>query len=259
MSGLTVELIALTVVLFAAVIQLLLEYSRKEQPAVSRRYWAYILAGLVIMGALGNGVGKWMTHKETTEERMRFEQIAETRERTARQERQSLSAQIQALAGRPGLTDQEALIAVSAELRNLREYATSLELGLQGLRRYSQVAKYNVLGLTGRAGEGLAENSPIERALNGAFVVGEGPNGPTFTPRCNESALNQFEHVTQTWPDFPFGHWALAMCLRQSGNPDWQTHAKTAMEIFEHTTRLAEHSPHHDQAMQQLAKLLSQR
>ena len=257
MSGFGIELFALAVVLSAAVIQLLLEYFRKEKPAKARKRWAYILTALVILGALGNGVGKWMTHTDTIEERKRLEQVTETRERTAQQERQVLSAQIQGLAGRPGLTDQEALIAISGELQNLREQASSLELGLQGMRRYSKVAKYNVLGLTGRAGVGLQENSPIERALNGAFMVGEGPNGPTYTPQCSESALAQFGSVAQTWPDFPFSHWALATCLRQTGNLEWQAHAERALEIFKHTTQLAEHSSHHDQAQAALKRWLN--
>ena len=51
---------------------------------------------------------------------------------------------------------------------------------LQGLRRYSRVAKYSALGLTGIAGEGLKKNSPIARALEGAYIKVVKETGPDY-------------------------------------------------------------------------------
>ena len=41
--------------------------------------------------------------------------------------------------------------------------------------------KYSALGLTGIAGEGLKENSPIARALEGAYIKVEKETGRTIS------------------------------------------------------------------------------
>ena len=261
MFELSVELIGLAVVLGAAVIQLCLEHFWRERPAQLRRRWAYILGVLVIAGAVANEIGAWQTQAEEREERGRVEGTAKAREQQARRERQEISANIQDLVilareHDPGLTEQEALRTITTEVRTLRERTSQLEHELQGLRRYSKVAKYSALGLTGIAGEGLKEYSPIARALEGAYIKIDGEAGEEYKPRCDAQGLDRFVNVAREYPDFPFSHWALAKCLKQAGNPQWRGHAERAMMIFDHTTRIGERSPHHDQARKQMEQLL---
>lgn len=257
------ELIGLLVVLSAAVVQLCLEHFWREQPVQLRRRLAYLLAVLVIAGAVANKIGAWQTQVEEHEERERTERIAKEREQLAQRERQEISANIQDLVTLarerdPGLTELEAVRMITKEVRTLRGRTSQLEHELQGLRRYGRVAKYNALGLTGIAGEGLKENSPIARALKGAYINTEGEAGAQYRPRCDAQGIDRFANVARKFPDFPFSHWALAKCLKQAGNPQWRTHAVRAMTIFEQTTRIGERSSHHDQARKQMEQLLAE-
>ena len=258
-----VELIGLALVLTAAVVQLCLEHFWRERPAQLRSRWVYLLAVLVIAGALANEIGAWQTRAAVREERERIERTAKEHEQLARRERQEISANIQDLVTLarerdPGLTEQEAVRTVTTEVRTLRERTSQLEHELRGFRRYSKVAKYSALGLTGIAGEGLKENSPIARALEGAYIKTEGETQPQYQPRCDDQGLARFENVAREFPDFPFSHWALAICLKKAGNPQWRAHAERAMKIFEHTTRIGERSPHHDQAREQMEQRLAE-
>ena len=263
MWELSVELIGLAVVLGAAVVQLCLEHFWQERPAQLRRGWAYTLGVLVIAGAIANQIGTWQRQAEERDERERVELAAEAREQQARQERQEISADIQDLVTlarerNPSLTEKEALRTILAELRTLRERASQYEHELQGVRQYSETAKYNVLGLTGIAGAGLKENSPIARALEGAYIEIERETGPEYHPRCDAQGLAQFGNVVKEFPDFPFSYWALAKCLKQAGNPKWRVYAERAMSILEHTTRIGKRSRNHDEAREQMEQLLAE-
>ena len=263
MWELSVELIALAVILTAALVQLSLEHFWPKEPTWRRRCWTYILVVFVIAGAIANGIGAWQTHVNQTEARERIERAGKEREQQAQKERQEISEKIQNLVTLarerdPNLTEQEALRTISTEVRTLRERTSQLENELQGLRQYSKVARYSALGLTGIAGPGLKENSPIARALEGAYIKVENGTGPDYYPRCDAQGLALFASVAKEFPDFPFSHWALAKCLNQMGNPQWRTHAERAMTILQHTTRISERSPHHDQARAQMEQLLSE-
>lgn len=260
----SIELIALVVVLTAALVQLFLQYFCHEVPTKSRRRWTYVLVVLVIAAAMANGIGSWRTHVDQSETRERIELAAKEREQQARKERQEISEEIRELVTLarerdPDLSEQQAIRMITAEVRSLRAKTSQLAHELQGLRRYSKVAKYSALGLTGIAGQGLKENSPIALALHGAYIKVEKEGGPDYYPRCDAQGLARFEAVTKNFPDFPFSHWALAKCLKQIGNPQWRKYAERAMEIFEHTTRISDRSPHHDQAREQIEQLLTRR
>lgn len=264
MWGWSIELIALVVVLSAALVQLFLQYFYREAPTASRRRWTYILVALVIAGAIANGIGSWRTHVDQKEARERIEQTTNEREQQARKERQQISENIRELVTLarerdPSLSEQEAIRVITAEVRSLRERTSQLADELHGLRRYSKMAKYSALGLTGIAGEGLKEDSPIARALQDAYIKVGSENGPNYYPRCDAQGLARFEAVTRKFPDFPFSHWALAKCLKQMGNPQWRNYAERAMAIFKHTTRISDRSPHHDQARKQIEQLLAER
>ena len=71
--------------------------------------------------------------------------------------------------------------------------------------------------------------------------------------------LARFEIVTREFPDFPFSYWALAKCLKHTGDPQWLAYGERAMSIFQHTTQISERSPHHDQARKQMEELLNEK
>ena len=263
MLGLSFGLIGLVIVLSGTLVQLRLDYFlRNHSPALQQR-WARILAVLTCVGVVTTGIGFWQTHVEDRVELARVERATQEREQQAQKERQTISIKIQDLVTLardrdPSLTELEALHTVSTELRNLRGKASQLEHDLDGLRRYSYIAKYNVLGISGKYGKEFKEISPISRALEGAYDEKEGDNGSSYSPRCDAEGINMYANVVRDFPDFPFSHWALTICLGKQGNPQWRTYAKRAKEIFEHTTQIANHHPHHDVVFQQIERLLAQ-
>ena len=252
------ELIGLFIVVICASIQLKLDYSMGEELVARRNRNVRTLVVLIWVGAAITGIGIWQTHVEDREN----ERAAEEREHQATKERQAISTDIQNLVRMareddPSLTEREALRAVQTELRNLREKASQLEHGQLGLRRYIHFANFNVLGLTGIAGEGLKENSGIASALEGAYDLIEDDNGSKYYPRCDAEGINMFANVVRDFPDFPFSHWALAICLGKQSNPQWRTHLERAKEILEHTTQIAGHHQHHDEVLQQIERFLA--
>lgn len=261
--AMTLQFVALAVIVSASIVQLSLEHFWKDQPIALRRRWARFLIGLVVAGAVATAIATWQAHSSAREEQSRIERMAEEQESRARSERQAISAQIEALVTLarerdPNLSEEEALRTITTELLSLRQQTSQLEHDVLGLQRYSKVARYNVLGLTGRAGRGLTENSPIALALEGAYLTEDGSDGPNYSPRCDAQALARFANVAEAHPDFPFSHWALASCLRRSGDPEWREHASRAVEILQHTTKIAGHSDHHDQALHMLNAQLAQ-
>ena len=270
MLGLSFDLIGLAIVLIGTLIQYRLDYFMRNSPAELQQRWARILAVLTCVFIVVTGFDFWQTHVEDRERLHRVERAAaerelaaQEREQQAQKERQAISFYIQdivtlARERNPALTEQEALRTVSTELRNLREKTSQLEHDLDGLRRYNYIAKYNVLGISGKYGKEFKESSPISRALEGAYDEKEGDNGSSYSPRCDAEGINMYANVVRDFPDFPFSHWALTICLGKQGNPQWRTHAKRAKEIFEHTTQIANHHPHHDVVFQQIERLLAQ-
>ncbi len=123
----TLQLVALAVVLVAALVQLSLDHFWRERPESQRRRWARLLVGFVVVGALMNGVGIWLV-----------ERSAKTREIQAQRERQAISTQIQTLVTLarerdPNLTEEEALRTITNEVLALRQRASQLEHDLSGL------------------------------------------------------------------------------------------------------------------------------
>ena len=85
----------------------------------------------------------------------------------------------------PWVTVVEAIDRVIEELRELHERSADLEEQLTGLRMYGEVARLDVLGLTGLGGKGLRETTEWSLALDGAWVE---RNGRLY-PGCDQTAL----------------------------------------------------------------------
>ena len=251
------QLAAVGLILVASVVQLLLDYFWYDRPESRRRWLARVLVVLVAIGAIFTGVSIYLDN----EVQLEVERLAAQRYEQAQAERQDIAAQVAEVValgrkGNPGLSEQEALQEVIKEVTLLRGEAAKLESDLEGLRRYRAYAKYDAAGRSGLAGEGLKDTNPIALALAGTYDVLETPNGQRYRVRCNEGALSQFQSVAQSHPDFPFSHWAIAICLARLGVPEWRVHADRALVILEHTTEITAHSPSHDEAKDMLEALL---
>ena len=134
----------------------------------------------------------------------------------------------------------------------------SLERDLQGLTQYSAVAELNLFGAPDIVIFGSRMRTEISEALDGAYIeIIDGQNRK-YEPRCDDKGVEQFTNVTKNYPDFPFSHVALAICLKDAGKPQWREHAHRATEILEYTTQIAGHHVHHDEAQRILELLLKQ-
>ena len=157
----------------------------------------------------------------------------------------------------PDITAQDALAIVAEELERLRARSDDLEDQLSGLMLYRDVAELNFLGLRGLAGpgSGLRESSDLSRAMEGAWLV----SGDRTQSRCDPASVAKFSAVTESHRTFPFSHAALSACAFDAGDSAWVGHAERAMEILRHTTQIAGHHRHHDDAYRLLEGRLQQR
>jgi len=151
-----------------------------------------------------------------------------------------------------------ALLAVGVgtavwEYRDQLRTINSLETDIGIVRDYSDMALLNFNGSQFVGGD-IAFNSPLTHLMEGTFTeVSPG----RFRRVCTDDARRKYRQAIHGFPRFPFSHYWLALCLHDSGDHDWTTHAQTARSIFERTTRIAGHQQSHDQALAQLDKLLN--
>ena len=263
MAELLLKLIGPVIPVVAALIQLGRESGWLSGGTLHGPRWTFALIGTIIVGGAFNSAMTWQTHQREERERERIERTTEGREQRARKERQEIAKGITNLEfalGRehdPNLTLQEALSKISTDVHNLRQQASTLGNEVEGLRKYSSVAKLNAMGLTGIYGEGLEERTSISRALEGAYESIRTEGQEEQHPGCDDERLTLFRKVAKEHPNFPFAHWAIAGCLGKVGNPDWHTHAKRAMAILRHTTQIEGHHPHHSEVRQKIGKWLN--
>ena len=136
--------------------------------------------------------------------------------------------------------------------------AIQLEDKLEGVRRYSPVARYTERGVTERARpSGLVLAGPMAGDLRGAYEEVRIQDKRWILPRCDHENIAKFENVAKKYPDFPFSHAALARCKSRKGNPEWRMHAERALEIFTHTTAITGHSPSHDRVKDLMERILT--
>lgn len=136
------------------------------------------------------------------------------------------------------------LVAIGAVLSY--QGAIQFENDLEGLRKYSQVAKYNERGVTERIGYGLVESGPMASDLRGAYEKLRAGGKTWIFPRCDHKSIMKFEHVAKKYPEFPFSYSSLAICKRRMKDPEWRMHAEQALKILRHTTSIAYRHPAHD-------------
>lgn len=146
-----------------------------------------------------------------------------------------------------GGTEAEALSKLALQLNDI-------QAELSALQNYSETAKLNLYGLTGRVRPPLGETSLLSTLLQGCYTnVGAG-----IYPLCTPEAQAKFLTATRNNPDFPFPFCAIAWCHQAAGNPDWHDYAVKALAILDQTTSLKGHHPDHDSARESLKKMLDQ-
>ena len=237
-------------VLVVAAIGWGLENKWRDRRTRVRRRWTQVLLATIIAGSIINGVITWHAHDQMQVQRERIVRIDQGVKELVKLGRER----------DPRLTEPEALNEVIEEVQNLRKRASELEGELQGVKRYSNVAELNALGLSGkiRPGSGLRETSAISLVLEEAYVRMELEGEERLLPRCDTIGVAAFKAAARLNPDFPFAHWALAVCAEKDRNPSWRTYAERAVTILEHTTQMAGHNQNHDEALEELRKLLRQ-
>ena len=249
MLELALKLAANGFILAVAVIGWGLEYRRRNQQTQRRLRGAHALLAAICAGSV---VGAAVTVHSHGEEQERQERIARIDQGVG---------QLVKLAREqdPNLTEQEALKIIGDEIQSLRGRTTELERELDGVKRYSSVAKLNAAGLTGRIrpGSGLKESTALSEVLEGAYTRIDDGEQERLRVRCDDQAIAAFHRATIINPDFPFGHWSLAICAAKAGDKVWRTHAERAAVIFEHTTQISGHHPGHDEALKGLRRLLA--
>ena len=248
MSDLTLKLAANGFILLIALITWRLEYRWQDRRSRERQLGAYALLAAICIGSIAGASVTWRSHSEEQERH----------ERIARIDQGVVELVKLARERDPNLTEQEALTKIGKEIRSLRGRASKLERELDGVKRYGSVAKLNGKGLSGRVrpGSGLTETTSLSRVLERAYTPMEEGGKGRIQLRCDDGGLAAFQKAMEINPDFPFSHWALAICAAKAGDRGWRAHAERAVTIFEHTTQIAGHHKAHDEALKGLRQLL---
>ena len=137
--------------------------------------------------------------------------------------------------------------------RKKSQEATEQKRTIDAMREYSVVARLNPHGVTGMAGQGLKETPHSRLAgLEETWILHEN----NWSPKCDDPSIEKSREVVTSFPQFPWTHFLLAVCLREKGDQAWRGYTERAVQIFEHTTSLADHHSVHDKALKKLRELI---
>lgn len=248
MWELSLKLAATALILVIALAGWILDHKWKAGRTRAQNLWARLLLGFICAGAVVNGFVIWHSHSDGQEQK----------ERIARIDHGVVELVKLARERNPNLTEQEALGNIAAEVRALRQRTSELDRELDGVKRYGNVAELNAFGLKGLAGSGLRETSRLSPILNEAYISRQVGGQEKFFPRCDSKGIAAFRRTAEIDPDFPFSYWALSVCAKKAGDKEWQTLAKRAITILHHTTQIAGHHQHHDEALHELKRSLEE-
>ena len=146
-----------------------------------------------------------------------------------------------------------AIIAGTIYIQTSQEVAQQKHI-TDAMREYSVVARLNPHGVTGMAGQGLKETPHSRLAgLEETWILHEN----NWSPKCDDPSIEKSREVVTSFPQFPWTHFLLAVCLREKGDQAWRGYTERAVQIFEHTTSLADHHSVHDKALKKLRELLN--
>jgi hypothetical protein len=125
------------------------------------------------------------------------------------------------------------------------------------IRDYSAVATLDALGNPPGAGPGsdIKFQNELTSMLEGTFSIAHGK----IQMRRDHQAEAQYREVIAKFPDFPFGYYYLALCLRERRDPQWREHAQRAVDILLLTTQINGHNRNHDEILSKLNSWLEEK
>lgn len=146
------------------------------------------------------------------------------------------------------------LSASGSRIRQLDKKNRALELDLVAVRDYSAVAQLDALGNPPNMGPGspITIKNDLTALIDGTYSLA---NGKIHMGRDEESE-RRYRQIIAKFPNFPFGYYFLALCLKDRGDPEWRTHARHAVDILRMTTQIDGHSPNHDEVLGKLTEWL---
>ena len=139
----------------------------------------------------------------------------------------------------------------SREQQRLRKKLGTVQGQLSDLESFGAVAKW---GFTGSKllGGGVSVASPVSGWMS-SFVRTEGDQ---LTWECSPTARQHYRSIITRQPDFPFPYLLLATCLKRANDEHWRSLAERGLEIVVRTTKVPDHDPEHDEALQRFQALL---
>ena len=246
MPELWLKLTANGLILLIAVVGWGLENRWHDRRTKARRRCTRALILLLIVVSAVDGLLTVHTHRQEQEERervARIDQGVQTLVKLARERD-------------PTLTEQDALREVSKEIPVLRRRTLELERELKGVKRYGSVALLNMVGTSGKAGQGLMESNSVLPELGNAYNYQQRDGKTIASLACDDAAIEILHRAVEANPDFPFSYSGLAICMAKRREDGWQGYAEKAVEILGHTTEIAGHHQNHDWALNGLSKML---
>lgn len=156
---------------------------------------------------------------------------------------------------RPDVSSAEALSKLAIDLAQQKQELAaqkkdviSLKDVADAAKEFSDIAALNLMGITGIAGVGLVESTPISKLLEGTYVI----DANRMKYLCTEESKIKLQNTVSQFPKFPFSYYALAYCLKIRAKPDWIEYAHQAIKILKKTTMIAGHNHEHDRIMAEL-------
>jgi len=128
------------------------------------------------------------------------------------------------------------------------------ERTMEAVRDYSAVARLDALG--NPPGVGIGSDIKVNTKLVGLLANTYQVKGTQIFMNRTADAEEQYRIVVERYPRFPFGHYYLALCLRDRSDESWRQHAERAIEILSMTTTIDGHNTNHDEVLKKIASWL---
>ena len=131
------------------------------------------------------------------------------------------------------------------------------ERTLVAVRDYSAVALLDALGNPpgGGPGSDIKIQNELTSLLEGTFSLAD----DKIQMRRDQEAEARYREVIAKFPNFPFGHYFLALCLKDRGDQQWRGHAQRAVDILLLTTQIDGHNRNHDEILSKLTSWLEEK
>lgn len=113
-------------------------------------------------------------------------------------------------------------------------------------------AKYDLAGVEPVGNVNMISTKPTGLPFYMRHILDETGNRVLIT----DSALTYCDTVIEKYPNFPYGHYCMAVILQHKNDSRWIQYAKQAVKIFEITTKLELHEPDHDVVLADLKRVL---